>query len=351
MKACVLHEVGRLSFEDVADPAPAPGEVLLRVGACGVCGSDIPRVFQKGTYRFPLIPGHELAGIVVAAGSGVDPSWVGRTAAVFPLIPCRSCPPCTVGAYAQCERYDYLGSRRDGGFAEYVCAPEWNLVPIPEGVSLEAAAMVEPAAVASHALRQAGVDIGDTVAVYGAGPIGLLVGMWARAWGAEKVLLVDIDPAKCDFARSLGFEHTCNGRNQDAPAWVKDATEGRGADVVIEATGASPAFEQCMHSARAFGRVVLLGNPAGEMRLSQDGYWAILRKELQVRGTWNSSYGVPPRDEWRLSLAYMASGRLDVEPLISHRVALDGLWDSLVMMRDRAAFSSKVMYVNPETRA
>jgi L-iditol 2-dehydrogenase len=226
----------------------------------------------------------------------------------------------------------------------------WNLTPVPERVTLEEAAMAEPAAVAVHALRQAGIDVGDRVAIYGAGPIGIMLAQWARAWGAGRVMLVDVDPQKLDFARNLGFDNTCDGARLDAPRWIVDATEGRGADLVVEASGASPAFEQCMLSARTFGRVVLMGNPAGEMKLSQEGYWAILRKELKVFGTWNSVYGVPPRDEWRLALDFMATGRLDLKPLITHRVALEGLLDALVLVRDRLAFSNKVMYVDPTTK-
>lgn len=350
MKACVLHKIGDLRCEQVATPSPRSGEVLLRVAACGACGSDIPRVFTKGTYRFPMIPGHELAGVVTEVGSDADPSWVGKAATVFPLLPCRACGPCLVGAYAQCEAYDYLGSRSDGGFAEYVRVPEWNLVPVPGGVSLEEAAMTEPAAVAVHALRQGGIDIGDTVAIYGAGPIGIMLALWARAWGAGRVLLVDIDSNKLDFARDLGFDNTCNGRDTDAPGWVRQAAGGAGADVVVEASGSSAAFEQCMLSARPFARVVLMGNPSGEMKLSQEGYWAILRKELKVIGTWNSTYGVMPRDEWRLSLEYMASGRLDLKPLITHRVALEELPGALAMLRDRTSFANKVMYVNPDVK-
>jgi L-iditol 2-dehydrogenase len=332
-------------------PAPSPqaGEVLVRVGACGVCGSDIPRVFLKGTYRFPTVPGHEFAGVVEALGPDVAQEWSQRRVAVFPLLPCRKCGPCLVGAYAQCEDYDYIGSRSDGAFAEYVRVPVWNLVPVPDGVALEEAAMTEPAAVAVHALRQGGLDVGDAIAIYGAGPIGLMIAQWARAWGAGRVLMVDVDPDKLDFARNLGFDNTCNGRETDAPRWIREATDGRGADLVVEASGASQAFEQCMFSARTFGRVVLMGNPAGDMTLSQDGYWAILRKELRVAGTWNSTYGVLPRDEWRLALDFMATGRLDLKPLITHRVDLDSLPETLAMVRDKREFANKVMYVDSRT--
>lgn len=349
MKACVLHAVGDLRHESVPTPQPAAGEVLLRVGACGVCGSDIPRVFVKGTYRFPTIPGHELAGVVEHVGDGVDTALVGKTASVFPLIPCRACALCEVGEYAQCADYDYLGSRCDGGFAEYVRVPVWNLLPLPDGVSIEEAAMTESAAVAVHALRQAGIDIGDAVLIMGAGPIGLMLAMWARAWGAGKVLLADIDDKKLAFARGLGFDNTCNVRETELTAWLSGVTSA-GADLVVEASGSSAAFEQCMLAARTFGRVVLMGNPDGDMRLSQDAYWAILRKQLKVSGTWNSSYSNLPRNEWKLALDFMASGRLNLKPLVTHRVGLDTLFDAMKRIRDRTEFSNKVLYVSEAGR-
>lgn len=345
MKACVLHGVGDLRYEDARDPKPKPDEVLIRVEACGVCGSDIPRIFEKGTYRFPLIPGHEFAGEVVEAGVDADPGLVGKRFAVFPLVPCRQCPMCETGRYAQCSDYDYLGSRCDGAFAEYVTAPVWNLVRVPEGLCTEAAAMAEPAAVAIHAVERAGVAADDSVLAFGAGPIGLLIGMWAKAQGARRILLVDVDPAKVEFAQRLGFPDAHDAGKGDLEAWVKDETGG-GADVVIEASGSSPAYEQAMRCARPFGKVVLLGNPAGEMRLTQDGYWAILRKELTVLGSWNSTYGDLPGNEWKLALESMANGTIDVGPLITHRVPLEGLCDALEMMRRKSEFSCKVMVVN-----
>lgn len=344
MKACVLHAVGDLRCEEIPDPQPREGEVLVRVGACGVCGSDIPRVFAKGTYYFPTIPGHELAGTIEAVGPGGDAHLIGHNVAVFPLIPCRACAMCEIGEYAQCLNYNYLGSRCDGGFAELVRVPEWNLVPVPEGVSLEEAAMVEPAAVAVHALRQAGLDIGADVAIFGAGPIGVLVAMWARTWGAGRVMLVDIDQTKLDFARSLGFTETCNARAEDPVAWINDSTE-LGADLVLEVSGSAKAFEQCLLTARPFGQVVLMGNPNGDMALPQDAYWAILRKQLTVIGTWNSSYSALPRNEWQLTLDMMAAGRIDVRPLITHRTGLETLVENMILMRDRTEFSNKVMYV------
>ena len=210
MRALVLHGIGDIRYEEVPRPAPREGEALVRVAAAGVCGSDVPRVYVHGTYRFPLIPGHELSGIVErlegAPGAHAAPDLrVGQRVVVIPLVPCQRCAYCQVGAYAQCTAYDYLGSRSDGGFAEYVCAPQGNLLPLPEGVDLLDAALTEPAAVALHAVRQGQVQPGDTVAILGTGPIGMILAQWARNLGAGTVLLVDIDDRKLDMARHLSL--------------------------------------------------------------------------------------------------------------------------------------------------
>ena len=344
MKACVLHNIADLRYEESPTPAPGENEVLVKVGACGVCGSDIPRVFTKGTYRFPTIPGHEFAGTVGETGPNVDPAWRGARVAVFPLIPCRQCGPCEIGEYAMCENYNYLGSRCDGAFADYVVAPVWNLLPLPDNVSIREGAMAEPAAVAVHALRRAGIDIGDTVLIFGVGPIGLMVAMWARAWGAGKILLADIDPAKLEFARTLGFTDTVNARDEDPIAWTFAHTQ-RGAHLVVEASGSTAAYENAVRAARTFGHVVLLGNPNGTMNLSQDGYWAILRKELTLHGSWNSTYSNLPKNEWTLALEFMAAKKLDLAPLITHPVALSDLPQALVQLRDRTAFINKMMVI------
>ena len=344
MTACVLHAVGDLRCETVSRPVPGAGEVLVRVGACGVCGSDLPRVFEHGTRTFPLIPGHEFSGTVEVTGPGTDEQWIDRSVAVFPLIPCRQCACCEIGAYAQCIDYDYLGSRRDGAFAEYVCVPEWNLIAIPEGLSIEEAAMAEPAAVAAHALRRAGVEPGGSVLIFGAGPIGLFLAQWARAWGVSTVMLVDIDPAKLRFAKGLGFTHLLDPSAGDVPEWVRKKTR-HGADLVIEGSGSTAAYELAMLAARPFGSVVLMGNPLGPMTLSQDGYWALLRKELRVLGTWNSTCTALSVSDWRLALEAMASQTINAAGLITHRTSLSRLHERLVMMRDKTEFFNKVMFV------
>jgi len=345
MKACVLHGIGDLRHQEVPAPEPGKGEVLVKIKASGVCGSDVPRVFTKGTYSFPTIPGHEFAGQIVALGEGTDPALLNQKAAVFPLLPCMKCESCQIGEYAQCKNYNYFGSRCDGGFAEYISVPVWNLVPVPENLSYEEAAMAEPAAVAIHALRQASVEIGDQVAIFGAGPIGLMLARWAEAWGAGKVLLVDIDRGKTEFARKLGFQYVWNSADGDAVQWIEEVTGGRGADVAVEGAGVSVTLEQCLKCTRAFGRVVAMGNPAGDMKLSQKAYWELLRKQLRIYGTWNSSYVSLPKNDWKLAIDAMAQGKIDVKPFITHRCTLEQCNPAMEMMRDRKEFFNKVMFV------
>jgi L-iditol 2-dehydrogenase len=342
MKACNLHGIGDLRYEDVPAPRAGPGEVLLRVMAAGICGSDIPRVFEKGTYRFPTIPGHEFAGIVV---DGEDRSLAGKRAAVFPLIPCGKCGACQIGEYPQCRDYDYYGSRRDGAFAEYVAVKAWNLVLIPDAVSFEQAAMCEPCAVAIHALARAGVTIGDTVAVFGAGPIGLLAARTALGWGAAQAVLVDVDEKKLAFARELGFTHTVDSKTADPAEYIRGITGQRGADTALEAAGASAALEGCLRSVKVFGTAVLLGNPAKTMEISQKAYGEILRKQLTLRGTWNSGYN-DAHNDWRLAIRCMASGVLQPEKLITHRFPLAECAAAFDLARRREELSVKIMFVN-----
>ncbi|MHC1695090.1 MAG: galactitol-1-phosphate 5-dehydrogenase [Eubacteriales bacterium] len=344
MKVLNLYSIGDLRCEDKEVPIARKNEVLLEIRASGICGSDLPRIFHKGTYHFPTVPGHEFAGRVVELGEGVDTSLLGRRFAVFPLLPCFECECCAVGEYASCKSYGYFGSRQDGGFAEYIAVPVWNLVPIPDSLSYEEAAMCEPAAVAVHALRRAGVELGDCVAIFGAGPIGLMLASFARLWGAFRTVLVDINAKKLEFAESLGFRDAINASESDAVKEIMSLTGGRGADLCIEGAGVSKTLEQCLFSCRPFGRVVAMGNPAGDMALSQKGYWELLRKQLTLSGTWNSSFVSLPKNDWHLAIQSMDGGAIDVKRFITHRFDMKDYKKVFEMMNDKDAFYNKVMF-------
>jgi len=321
MKAYVLHGVGDLRYEDCPEPELQPGWALVKVLAAGICSSDIPRIFTKGTYHFPTIPGHEFCGRVEKTADARDGKWVGKRVGVFPLIPCKRCPSCQKGEYETCEHYDYLGSRRHGGFAEYGAVPVWNLIELPEAVSDVQGALLEPAAVALHAVKRAELFPGASVCVVGTGAIGLLAGQWAKILGAERVVIKGRSEAKRQIVQRCGLEY-----------W-ESARTGEEFDRVVEAVGTARALEESLMLTAPGGRLVLMGNPDGPRALSQDLYWRILRKQLTLTGTWNSSYGGENSD-WEEAVRAMAEERLRSEAVVSHILKAGCLMDGLAIMRD-----------------
>ena len=345
MEALVLHAVGDLRLEQIPIPPVSDGQVRVRIGFCGVCGSDIPRIFSKGTYSFPTVCGHEFAGTVDVCGSEVDGIEEGDKVVVFPLLWCDKCAACEKGRYVQCSDYDYLGSRSNGAFAEYVVAPKENIIRVPDGVSLEEAAQTEPAAVALHAIRRVQESlVGKTVAIFGTGPIGLMVAQWAEIMGAAQVLLFDVVPEKLALARRIGFENVFDSTEVDVVNVVNDHTEGKGAHVCIEAAGVPETYRNAFGSVRRGGSVVLLGNPAADVTLPAPLISQLMRREAKVFGTWNSDYSTSGNDDdWRTVLQAMATHKLDLNPLITHKVSLKDSTNILHLMNNGNEFYAKVL--------
>ena len=345
MKAWVLHGINDLRFEETNTPVIGEKEVLLAVKAVGVCGSDIPRVFYTGTYSFPLIPGHEFAGQVVESGNGVDKNWQGQRVGVFPLIPCYDCPPCRAEKYEMCRHYSYLGSRCDGGFAEYVAVPEKNLIALPEGVGFEEAAMLEPMSVAVHAMRKMALSEKDRIVICGLGTIGLFLLMFLREAGHKNVLAIGNKEFQQQMALKLGLpaESFCNSRTQDMERWLLERTDGEGADVFFECVGRNETVMQAVGMTGPGGRIMLVGNPASDMTLSKPVYWKILRNQLTVFGTWNSSFTHSQEDDWHYVLEKLQGGRIAPAEMITHRLPLKELDKGFAIMRDKKEEYGKVM--------
>ena len=344
MEAIVLHAVGDLRYEQIPVAALRPGTVRVTTAFCGVCGSDIPRSFVKGTYSFPTVCGHEFSGTVSAVADGVTDFNIGDRVTVFPLLWNDDHPACEEGEYAQSDGYDYLGSRSDGAFAKHLIAPVRNIIKIPDSLSLEEAAMTEPAAVALHAARRARIRLGDTVAVFGLGPIGLMLAQWLRAMGASKVFLFDLQEGKLELARKLGFDLVYNSREVDSTEVIESETGGRGAHVTFEAAGVPPTMLAALNGVRRAGRMVMLGNPSGDVTLPAALISQLMRREVELLGTWNSGFSVyGDDDDWRTTLEAMASGALQLKPLITHTVPLSEGIKALEMMRDQSEFYAKVL--------
>lgn len=320
MKAYVLHGIGDLRYEDCPLPEIRPGWALVRVLAAGICSSDIPRIFEKGTYHFPMIPGHEFSGQVEKVADESGGQWVGKRVGVFPLIPCKECPSCEKGQYETCSHYDYIGSRRDGGFAEYVAVPVWNLIGLPETVSDVQGALLEPAAVALHAVKRVKIFPGASVCVVGTGAIGLLAGQWAKILGAGRVAVKGRSKSKRQIVQRCGLEYQTEFR------------AGEEYDCVIEAVGSVRALEESLLLTASGGRLLLLGNPDGPRGLSQNLYWRILRKQLTLIGTWNSSYGSSDSD-WADTVEAMRTGALKTDAVVSHVLKKEDLREGLEIMK------------------
>lgn len=348
MKAWVLHGIDDLRWETVEKPLPGSGEVLVAVKAVGICGSDIPRIYKTGAHVHPLIPGHELSGRVEAVGAGVESSWLGQRVGIFPLIPCKTCTLCQEKRYEMCRNYSYIGSRRDGGFAEYVTVPVWNLLKLPEEVSYEEAAMLEPMAVAVHAMRRAVLSASGTIVVCGLGTIGMLLLMFLLEAGfSEKIFTIGNKDVQKRTAMKMGIpeNHYCDIRMQDATRWLAERTDGKGTDVFFECVGKKETFSLAVQSAGPLGQVILIGNPAQNMGLEKSVYWNILRNQITVMGVWNSSFFHDCKDDWNYVLKRLSHKQILPADLISHRFSMAELERGLKIMCDKTEDYGKIMGV------
>lgn len=345
MKAYVLEAVNELVYKEVETPKCESGYALVEIKAACICGSDIPRIFETGTYHFPTIPGHEFAGIVREVADEEYKELVGEKVGIFPLIPCKECSPCKEGKYELCRNYNYLGSRCDGGFAEYVLVPIWNLLPLPEGITFEEAAMLEPISVARHAVTQITELEGKTACVFGPGTIGLLMAQWLRILGAKQIMLVGTKPEQAELAKKLGFELFCNSKTDDVEEFVKKNTNDEGVDIAIEGVGNNIVLAQCLQVVKPGGELLMVGNPHSDAQIEKSVFWQILRKQLRIYGTWNSSYHGGMDSDWTEAVKALESGELKASMQITHKLPFEELHKGLAIMKERKEFYNKVMII------
>jgi L-iditol 2-dehydrogenase len=319
MKALVLKEYGRFEYADVPDPAAGPGEVLVRVRACGICGSDVHGMDGSSGRRIPpVIMGHEASGEIMAVGPGVERFGAGDRVTFDSTVFCGECEFCRAGEINLCDSRQVLGVscedyRRDGAMAELVAVPDRLLYALPDEVSLEQAAMVEPVAVALHAVRLTKLRPDDTVVVIGAGMIGLLVIQVLRAEGWWKIAAVDVDPGRLEMAAHFGAETTISAREQDAAETVLGLTDGRGADAAFEVVGITETVDAACRCLRKGGALTLVGNVSASVEFPLQ--WVVTR-QISAQGSCASA------GEYGPCLDFIASGAVDADPLISGVVPL-----------------------------
>lgn len=350
MKAWVLHGVSDIVYEDVNIPVIKRDEVLVQVKAAGICGSDIPRIYRDGAHNMPLIPGHEFSGIVARVGTKEHSEWKNKRVGIFPLIPCGECIACRAGRHEMCRNYSYLGSRIDGGFAEYVAVPAGNLIELPDNVSYEQAAMLEPMAVAVHAMRRMSINDNDAVAVCGLGTIGQLLVMFLKEYGIRNILVVGNKAYQKEVILELGIDESnyCDANSSNVKDWIYEHTDGIGTDIFFECVGNNDTVSLAVDVAAPGGKLCLVGNPHSDMLLEKNIYWKILRNQLEMTGTWNSSFytsGVDGLTDWEYALKLLENGKISPERVISHRFELNDLEEGFLIMRDKSEEYLKVMAI------
>ncbi len=367
MKAYILNGISDIAYREAKAPAhdgsgicgrngqtsvPEQECVVVKVRAAGVCGSDIPRIYKTGAYYHPLIPGHEFSGEVISAGSEALKSLIGKRVGIFPLIPCRKCSSCKKKLYEMCKNYNYLGSRCDGGFAEYVKVPASNLIELPDNVTFEQAAMLEPISVSMHSLRQCGLSLEPDenernlrIVISGMGTIGLFALMLLKGMGYKSIFCIGNKECQAEYAKAFGIaeDRFCNIKSSDPVTFVNEVTGGDGADVYLECVGRNESVSLGLNVLGGGGKLQLVGNPASDMSFAKDEYWKILRKQLKVTGTWNSSFTGEENDDWHMVLKALEEGRISPEKLISHRLGFEDLIKGFEIMRDKTEDYVKVM--------
>ena len=324
-KKCLINSDGTVDVAEAESLSPTDGYCVFEVKACGICGSDIPRVFAGASYYYPIVLGHEFAGVVK---DSKRPELIGKRACIFPILPCGECEFCKKQQWASCKSYSYYGSRRDGGMQSELLIKEENLIELPEGVSLDAGSMIEPSAVCLHAVKKGNIKKGGSVLIYGAGTIGLLSGLWARALGAAEVFFSDPDQRRIAFAEKLGFK-ACGECE---------------ADTVIEASGAPAALIDAIERCKTEGTIVLVGHGKRDVTIPHDIFVRILRKQLTLTGSWNSDFTDSVND-WQDSIDAIAKGLIDPEALITHRVPLENADSAFKIIGEGKEFYNKITVV------
>ncbi len=348
MLCAVMHGVGDVRLERRPVPEPAPNEVLVRVRRVGICGSDV-HYFTHGhignfVVKDPLILGHESAGVVEAMGSAAKKFARGDRVTIEPGYTCGECFYCKTGQYNLCPDVIFMATPPiDGAFCEYVAWPEDFVFGLPDGMSFEEGAMMEPLSVGLWAVKRGEVEPGDSVAIFGCGPIGLLTLQAAKAAGATTLIAVDIEERRLQHARRLGATDVIDDRRGDAVNYIREITsplrgfgpDCSGVDVAFETAGAVAATRNALAAVRPGGVAVLVGLPPESM--VEIDLVAAASKEIDIRGQFRYANRYPP------AIALTAEGRIDVASLVTHHFPLEKVAEALRFSDEQKAESLKVM--------
>lgn len=329
MKAAFWHGIKDIRVKETNVPVAKDGEVLIEVKWCGICGSDLheysagPITIPVGEPhpltgdKAPLILGHEFAGTVVELGKGATNVKVGDRVAIEPILYCGACEPCKQGLYNLCELRGFHGIvGNGGGFAQYTAIQSRMVHKIPDDMSFEEGATIEPAAVAVQAVKKSQIEIGDTCIVFGAGPIGLIIIQAAKAAGAVSVIAVEVSESRIGKATEAGADHVINPSKEQVMNAIMEITDGKGADICYEVSGAEPAFIQAINAVKPSGEVMIvsLWEKPVSINLNQ-----LVLKECKINSSVGYSHIFPD------VIALISSGQINTKSLITKKIHLENI--------------------------
>lgn len=347
MKAAVLYGDFDLRYEDYPDPELKDGCVKIKVCACGVCGSDIPRITKHGAHYYPIVLGHEFSGYVDEIGNGVSGLLKGDHVVVAPLIPCMDCPDCHKGNYSLCKHYTFIGSRVQGGYADYVVVPAQNVIKIDPSIPYPQGALFEPATVALHGVKAADYKGGKTVAVLGGGTIGLFVMQWAKIFGAAKIVVFGRDKKHLELAKRLGADEVISTNDEDFMEQAMKLTGNCGFDYVFESAGSEITAKLSFSLVGNHGTVCMVGTPTKDITFTAKEWELINRKEFHLTGSWMSGNAPYPGDEWTLTSHYFANGMLKFDEDVFYcRIPLSEPEKLTDVLKDRSKVKGRILLVN-----
>jgi len=318
MKGLAFYGIRDLRYETVPDPRiESPTDVIVKVKAAGLCGSDFARYKKLGPYIPGTVWGHEFSGLVTETGSAVRNVKPGDRVAACPSIVCNTCHYCISGEYAKCVNLHALGALQNGGFGDYTKVPCENLIKLSDNISYEEGAMVEPSAVALHAIMDTNIRLGDCVAVSGCGSIGETVIIWAKTMGV-RIIALDIDNNKLEHALHIGADAAINSLETIPEEEIRKFTED-GADIIFECAGNETAAATALSLVKRGGQVMFVGLPYSDIQMPRHHYEKIVRHELIVRGSFGAVSVPFPGREWFAAVAYISQKKVDVAAAITHR--------------------------------
>lgn len=319
MRAVVCYGNNKVKYEEVPNPICKPNEVIIKVMSCGICGSDIPRAVGTSAHSYPIILGHEFSGIINEVGCDVADFNIGDKVCVAPLIPCGSCEQCRLGNYSLCEKYSFIGSRQQGGMAEYISVPASNVIKLADNVSFEQGALFEPATVGLHALYINNHKKDGYTAILGGGTIGIFTMQWAKIIGSKKIVVFGRDKKHLELSKDLGADEVISTLDEDFMQRTLEITDGHGFDNVYETAGSTKTIKYAFELGAKKSHICMVGTPTKELTFSVKEWEQINRKEFLLTGSWMSYSSEFPGKEWKITQECFSNGSLKYDDRIFYK--------------------------------